>query len=45
MRKEKERISSGRLGMGSIIAALVSAVARYWVMRQMEKEVLGKLFG
>lgn len=42
MRKEKERISSGRLWMGSIIAALVSAVAIYLVMLQMEKNVLSE---
>lgn len=42
MKREKARISSGKLWMGSIIAALLGAIAVYLVMLQIEKNTLSQ---
>ena len=42
MRKGKEKISSGRLWMGSMIAALIAAVAVFIIMLQIEKNTLSQ---
>jgi len=42
MKKEKVRISSGKLWMGSIVAALLCAVAVFMIMLQIEKNMLSR---